>query len=218
MAGLRVMPNVPSSAARVAVPAGLTGEIEARAAGVGLSRDELVELALRAAVQNGPARDLWQSYESGATQTLETVRAALAAATINEKIRGFRLSAPAPDRSPVPWKREGAGVELTHSAAQAWPMVRGLWRFTADGVHVIAGIRLGQVVGVYRVQGWVSDLATGRKYAIGGQAITSDGLLQDVETGATSQASAEDRAIEQILRSRPILMTGRQPVVLLSTR
>lgn len=219
MARSMSMPNVESSASRIAVPARLTAEVESLAGRVGLSRDELVELAIRSVVQGDTAASLWRQYERGPTQTAADVRAALTRAGVREGVRGLRMGPLAADRSPVPWAREGAGVELDWAPTQCWPAVRGLWRLSSDGVQVIVGLRLGRAVGVYKVEGWATDLDSGRKYAVGGRAITADGDLVNAETGTLyGSASESDREIYAAVTKCPIVLSGRHPVVRLSDR
>jgi len=216
------MPDVPSTAVRIAMPADLVAVVESRSASLGIPRDELVELAVRSRFEpDSPAVAVWDRYAAGSSQTPTAVAEALASAGILERVRGFRLGAPTPERTdPPPWSRPGTGAALSNTPAQTWPIVRGLWRMDPTDVSVIVALRLGMVLGVYRVGRWVTDELTGRRYAVDGQIITSGGRLQDAENGTDLGAASDaDRSLYRILTAAPILPpAARQPVVKLSLR
>lgn len=217
MADSRVVPDVLSTAVRIAVAASVVERIEAMGARIGLPRDELIELMLRRSVdgENSTAAQLWESYTAGQTQSPSDVAAALTQWDVG--VRGFKLSSPSPDRAQPPWTRSGTGAELSWSPERVWPVVRGLWRMTPSGVSHVVALKLGHALGVYRVQGWGEH--DGRKYALGGSIITAEGRLLDAETGSdTGPASEVDQAVYATVTAAPIIAAGRQPVVRLSHR
>lgn len=223
MARSLAVPHVPSSSVKVAVPSDVMARVDEMAEGAGLSRDDCVELGLRALLdgERSLAAVVWSRYTSGQVQTPADVISALASASVPDAVRGFRLGAPAEDRAPVPWPRSGPGADLGADPLQVWPIVRGLWRMRPAGISVIVAIRLGHVLGVYRVTGWQQEPTSGRHYAIGGRVIDPTGRLVDVETGAdVGAASAADLAIQSSVTAAPIVLPRgtAQPVVKLSAR
>ena len=221
MAGFGTVPDVQSTAVRVALAAGLSERVEQLAAEAGLMRDEYVELLIRSRTDgpDSPAAALWEQYAGKVTQTPGDVVAALVAAGVTDGVRGLKLGAPAPDRVPAPWPRPGTGAELWWSPIQVWPIVRGLWRMDPTGISVIVALRLGYALGVYRVDGWGQESQSERRFALGGRVITATGRLLDAETGAdVGEASTTDMTIRAAITAAPILPQSRQPVVRLSTR
>lgn len=222
MADSPVVPDVESSAVRIAVAADLVDQLQGVATGVGLTRDELIELVLRSRGDRdpAPALKLLDAYLDRQARTPADITRLLHEQGINEAIRGLRLGPPGPDRIAPPWPRVGAGAALSWNADEVWPIARGLWRIRPAGVSVIAALRLGQVLGVYRVGGWVLEPRTQRHYAVDGLVITANGRLRDPETGADrGEATSAEQAIQRILAAAPIVMPpGRQPVVRLSDR
>src|SRR6476646_3889147 len=147
MARSLAVPHVPSSSVKVAVPSDVMARVDAMAENAGLSRDDCVELGLRALLDGdgSPAAVVWSRYTSGHVQTPGDVISALSEANVPDAIRGFRLGSPAVDRTPVPWPRSGPGVDLGADPLDAWPIVRGLWRMRPAGISVIVALRLGHV-------------------------------------------------------------------------
>jgi hypothetical protein len=223
MARSPTVPHVPSSSVKVAVPSDVMERVDAVAERAGLTRDDCVELGLRALLdgEESPAAVVWSRYTRGQVQTPADVISALASADVPDSVRGFRLGAPAADRAPVPWPRNGPGADLNADPLQVWPIVRGLWRMRPAGTSVIVAIRLGHVLGVYRVSGWQHEPESGRHYAVGGRAIDPRGRLVDAETGAdVGAASAADLAIHNAVSAAPIVLPRgtAQPVVKLSAK
>lgn len=222
MADSAVVPDVESTAVRIAVPFAVMERIEAMAAAIPMPRDEMVELLLRSRTDGpgSPAEAMWHQYLSGEVQTPAAIAAELASVGVQGGVRGLRLGSPSPDRGPVPWSRQGLGAELWWSPEQTWPAVRGLWRINPKGITVIVALRLGYVLGVYRVVGWATDPTTGRSYATEGVIIGADGRLRDPGSGTdVGPVSDEDAAIRGVLAKAPIsLPPHRQPVVKLSHR
>lgn len=222
MADSRLVPNVSTTAVSLAVPAAVVDRADRLATETGLRRDELLELALRSRFDppKSAAADLWAAYVSGRAQSMTEVAAALASEGVVRGVRGLRLGSPTTDRTPVPWKRDGIGAELFWDEQQTWPAVRGIWRMTTAGVTHIAGLRLGRVLGVYRVDGWAVEPLLGRKYATGGSFITADGRLKDAATGADrGPVTDTDRAVHSVLTRAPILAPpNQQPIIKLSAR
>ena len=220
MAHSRAMPNAPSTAVRLRVPLAVSDRIEDVARSLHLPRDEIVELVMRSRLDgpDSPAARLWEQYAAGVSQTPAEVKAKLKAAGFgNERVRALRIGSPAPDREPVPWPRPGTGAELSWSAVEVWPIVRGLWRMNSTGVAVIVALRLGYTLGVYRVGGWAEHMASGRKYALNATIVTPAGRLQDAETSAdVGPASEAHLALLNVVSAAPIVATGQQPVVMLS--
>jgi len=171
--------------------------------------------------EGSPAAVVWSRYTSGQVQTPGDVISALSEAKVPDAVRGFRLGSPAVDRTPVPWPRSGPGVDLGADPLDAWPIVRGLWRMRPAGISVIVALRLGHVLGVYRVAGWQLEPESGRHYAIGGQVIDPRGRLLDAENGAdVGSATVADLAIHRAVSAAPIVLPRgtAQPVVKLSAR
>ena len=223
MARSLAVPHVPSSSVKVAVPSDVMARVDAMAENAGLSRDDCVELGLRALLDGdgSPAAVVWSRYTSGHVQTPGDVISALSEANVPDAVRGFRLGSPAVDRTPVPWPRSGPGVDLGADPLDAWPIVRGLWRMRPAGISVIVALRLGHVLGVYRVAGWQQEPESGRHYAIGGQVIDPRGRLLDAENGAdVGSATVVDLAIHSAVSAAPIVLPRgtAQPVVKLSAR
>jgi hypothetical protein len=222
MAHSAVVPDVESTAVRIAVPFALMERIESMAAAIPMLRDEMVELLLRSRTDgsSSPAATMWEQYMSGDVQTPAAIAAELASIGVESGVRGLRLGSPSPDRGPIPWERQGLGAELWWGPEETWPAVRGLWRINPKGITVIVALRLGYVLGVYRVVGWATDPTTGRSYATKGVIIGADGRLRDPETGADAgPVSDQDRAIRSVVVRTPIsLPPHRQPVVKLTMR
>jgi hypothetical protein len=89
------------------------------------------------------------------------------------------------------------------------------------GISVIVALRLGHVLGVYRVAGWQQEPESGRHYAIGGRVIDPRGRLLDAENGAdVGSATVADLAIHRAVSAAPIVLPRgtAQPVVKLSAR
>lgn len=220
MADSLSVPHVPSSSVKVAIPAALIEQADQAVTQTGLPRDELIELVLRSRLdtEGSPAADIWSQYRASQAQSPADVVAAVTAAGVPDGVRGLRLGPPSPDRNDIPWSRPGIGAELWWSATEVWPVVRGLWRMDPSGVTVIAALRLGHVLGVYRVHGWRQEPESGRRYAVAGSIITDEGRLLDADSGEDQgEASAHDLAIRAAVTAAPILMPpARQPVVKLS--
>ena len=132
---------------------------------------------------------------------------------------GVRLGPRRPATETEPFTRDHLGADLLDDALEVWPAVRGLWRMSARP-RVIVAYRLGYPLAVYRVAGWEQDPTTNRRWAPAGQILT-DTRRTDASTGADSgEATADDRAIVRVIRSRPLVTppAAANPIVWLHGR
>ena len=125
MARSLAVPHVPSSSVKVAVPSDVMARVDAMAENAGLSRDDCVELGLRALLDGdgSPAAVVWSRYTSGHVQTPGDVISALSEANVPDAVRGFRLGSPAVDRTPVPWPQRSGG----RSGCRRWTLAHSSW-------------------------------------------------------------------------------------------
>lgn len=215
------MSRVTSTSVLLSVPAYVVVQVEDWATRYGLSRAETVELLLTGSLtgEDSPAAQLRRSYESGQVQTPAQISAALDAAGIDVPVLGLLLSPRQPVRDDEPFTRDHIGADLTDDALSVWPSARGAWRI-GDRTRVIAAFRLGQPLGIYRVTGWEQVPNSPRRWATGGQIISSDRRL-DADTGQDmGETTPTDRAITAAVFANPLVVptSAANPLVWLHRR
>lgn len=217
------MPRTDATVGRLAVSADVVARTEEWASAIGATREDTVELVLRASIPpvEPTAVELLGRLQAGKTQTIADITRRLDQVEFDAPTVVARLGAKRPvdgeENSPFP--RTHFGADLDDDPVTVWAQARGAWRIS-DKPRVVVPLRLGHPLAVYRVAGWEQlGEESGRRWATAGQILTHDGRL-DADTGErVGDATDADHRILDVLTDRLVLLPATSnPIVWLHNR